>query len=102
MTAPQSVRRRRRGTPSGIPGFVLQYFRGEGRSILVGAFPYYPLLPDWWREFRVEHPDARPPAPYENHPAFSDQPPPLTEHQQQVLATARDCLKRLQRAAGGN
>lgn len=101
MTQPQSVRRLRRASAvSGVPDFVLAYFRTGEACSLIGAFPFYALLPDWWRAYKAEHPDAQLP-PDCDPEDFADVPPALSEHQKMVMRSAKTSFKRWLRLTQG-
>lgn len=94
MTAPRSTSRGRRRAAGAteIPKNIAQWFAGERRfTFFALVHPWAPLLPEYWEAWKQEHPDARPPVGYERLDAPQG---PLSEHQQQVLDSARAATRR--------
>ena len=74
MTAPKAVLRRRRIVPGeDMPDELTAWFSGALHSPPWSALlsPGYELLPERWRAWAAEHPDATPPAGYEWLAEFS-------------------------------
>jgi hypothetical protein len=93
MTAPISSYRKRRTTGEAqIPKTLLQWFSGEiPFTWLSAGFPFRPLLPAMWAEWKRTHPDARPPANYE----WLDNPDDPRQHRNpEEAAFAREHLAR--------
>ncbi len=90
MTIAQGTRRQRRSTAgANIPRYIAEWFAGERRvSMTAMAFPWYPLVPEYWVAWKAEHPGARPPAEFE----WLDTPAALTRYPARLVAEARQCL----------
>jgi hypothetical protein len=97
MTTP--IRRRKKSDDADLPADLLAWFQGEPRdragppwSALI--FPDCELLRERWQRFAAANPGACPPPGYER---LAEPEGPLSEHQRQVRAAARQMARR----AGG-
>ena len=71
MTAP--IRRKRNtAAAKGMPRIFAKWFAGEWVSkssrnapLYAGIPPWCALVPEWWRLWKTEHPDANPPPGWE-------------------------------------